>query len=595
MTSICAALLDGPSPLAAMLANVAPPGTPNSQHVGPDGASLGFAQPAGGRNSGLFADAASGWTWVGNARLDYRDELLLALHLPSTISDAALAYQAFLRLELNCLSRLHGDWQFAAWNSRTRRMIVARDPFGSAGLYYHHTPGRFACAGHIDGVLAVPTVPREVNWESLALSLSILANQSADTGFRGIHRLIAGHALEVTASTCRQIRYWDLHEPVEPLRGSTDDLQIQFEDTFRRAVETRVRSVLKPASTLSGGLDSGAVTATAARLLAGSGQRLGAFTSVPAHRPVGKFDPFRFLDEGPAAAAVAQWHPNIDHHLVSAADRCPVAAIQRTVVLTGAARATANAVWLLTIFEESQAYGHHAIFNGQGGNATLSWHGPPTWRNILKAKLLQLTGRSFRRRGAWQQFCLLRPSTINAQGLAPLLFEAEDQYREARDFRRFSLQATLNFSGFVWTSLAGAYGLQALDPTVDPRFIRLCQALPPHLFAGRQPARRAMEGLLPDVVRLNRRRGLQSADFVQRLQANQPAAMEALERFGRQPAVADVLDVPRLRRAVVDACSATDPRTRQSLTTQICCGLAGGFFLEHATASPQNLVSKSAA
>ncbi|OYW09804.1 MAG: hypothetical protein B7X34_05985, partial [Acidobacteriia bacterium 12-62-4] len=120
MTSICAALLDGPSPLAAMLANVAPLGTPTDQHVSPDGISLGFAQPAGGRNSGLFSDAASGWTWVGNARLDYRDELLLALHLPATISDAALAFQAFLRLELQSLTRLHGDWQFAAWNHRTR-------------------------------------------------------------------------------------------------------------------------------------------------------------------------------------------------------------------------------------------------------------------------------------------------------------------------------------------------------------------------------------------------------------------------------------------------------------------------------------------
>ncbi len=595
MTSVCVALTDGPSPLHGMLYAMAPPGTPNGQYAGPDGVSLGFVQPAGGRNSGLFTDAASGWTWVGNARLDYRDELLLALHLPATISDSALAFQAFLRLELKCLTRLHGDWQFAAWNHRTRRLIVARDPFGSAGLYYYHAPGSFACAGHIDAVLAVPSVPREVNWENLALSLSILANQSTDTGFRGVKRLVAGHALEVTAASCRQIRYWDLQEPVEPLRGSTDDLQLKFEDTFRRAVESRVRTVLKPASTLSGGLDSGAVTATAARLLAGSGQRLRAFTSVPAHHPKGKFDPFRILDEGPAAAAVAQWHPNIDHHLVSAAGRCPVTSIQRSVVLFGAARATANSVWLLAILEECQAYGHHAIFNGQGGNATLSWHGPPTWRNTLKAKLQQLTGRSFRRRGAWQKFCVLRPSLITAQGLAPLLFDAEDQYRQASDFRRFSLQATSNYSGFLWTSLAGAYGLQALDPTVDPRFLRLCQAIPPGFFAGREPARRAMEGLLPDVVRLNRRRGLQSSDFVQRLQASLPAAMDALDRFGGQPVISESLDLPRLRQSLLDAGSNTSPQTRQSLTAQICCGLAAGFFLEHATASPQNLVSKSAA
>lgn len=595
MTSICAALTEGPSPLPAMLYAMAPPGTPNGQHIGADGVSLGFVQPAGGRNSRLFSDAASGWTWAGNARLDYRDELLLALHLPATISDSSLAFQAFLRLELNCLTRLHGDWQFAAWNHRTRRLIVARDPFGSAGLYYYNTPGRFACAGHIDGVLAVPAVPREVNWDHLALSISILANRTTDTGYRGIQRLIAGHALEVTTESCRSICYWKVDEPVEPLRGSTEDLQRQFEETFLRAVKSRVRSVLKPATTLSGGLDSGSVTATAARLLAGSGQRLRAFTSVPAFLPAGKSDPFRFLDEGPAAAAVAQWHPNIDHHLISAADRCLVASIEKSVTLSGTPRANANSLWLLAIMTEAQAHGHHALFNGQGGNATLSWHGPPSFRNLLKSKLQNLTGRNFRRRGAWQKFCLLRPSAIAAHNLSPLLFDAENQYRANGDFRHFSLRAASNSSGFAWTALAGAYGLEPLDPTVDPRFLRLCFSLPPHFFDGRQPVRRAMEGLLPDVVRLNRRRGLQSADFVQRLQASLPAALEALERFANQPAIADSLDFPRMRQTIQEVATASDPSRRQTLSAQICSGLAAGFFMERVAASPQNLVSKFAA
>ena len=595
MTSLCAALTDGPSPLHGMLYAVAPPGTPNGQYLGPDGASLGFVQPAGGRNSGLFTDAASGWTWVGNARLDYRDELLLALHLPATISDSALAFQAFLRLELKCLARLHGDWQFAAWNHRTRRLLVARDPFGSAGLYYHHTPGIFACAGHIDGVLAVPAVPREINWDHLALSISILANRSTDTGYRGIHRLTAGHALDVTADSCRRFCYWKFYEPVEPLRGSTDDLQLRFEDTFRRAVESRLRSVLKPATTLSGGLDSGAVTATAARLLAGSGQRLRAFTSVPAFPPAGKIDPNRFVDEGPAAAAVAQWHPNIDHHLISASDHCLVAAIERFVTLAASPRANGNSVWLLAIMSEAQAHGHHALFNGQGGNATLSWHGPPTLRGVLKSKLQRLAGRHFRRRGNWQKFCLLRPSAIAAHGLSPLLFDVESQYREAGDFRRFSLQATSNSSGFAWTALAGAHGLEALDPTVDPRLLRLCFSLPPHFFDGRQPVRRAMEGLLPDVVRLNRRRGLQSADFAQRLQASLTAAKEALDRFARQPALEESLDLPRMRQLLDNAAAVSDPPTRQALAAQICSGFAAGFFMERVTASSRTLVSKSAA
>ena len=595
MTSICATLNEGPSPLAAMLINLAPPGSASEQHVSPEGASLGYVHAPGGRNSGLFTDAASGWTWVGNARLDHRDELLLALHLPANLSDSAVAFHVFLRYEVNCLTRLHGDWQFAAWNSRTRRLIVARDPFGSAGIYYHHSPGRFACAGHIDAVLACPGVPCRVNWDHLGLAICSLANQTTDTGYHGIHRLAAGHALEVTAQACHLFCYWNVQEPVESRRGSLEDLQLQFETSFRSAVESRVRSALKPAATLSGGLDSGAVTAIAARSLALSGARLRAFTSVPAFPPTGKFDPSRIFNEGPAAAAVAHWHSNIDHHLISAADRCPIGALERFVNITASPRANANAVWLLAIMEEAQAYGHHSLFHGQGGNATLSWQGPPSLRSRIKASLLNFTRQSFRHRGAWRRFSLLRPSLLDSHHLAPLLFDAENTYRTRGDIRQFSLQAMSNDSGFVWTSLTAAYDLSPLDPTVDPRFIRLCLSLPPAFFKDRQPARRATEALLPDIVRLSRRRGLQSADFLQRMTASLAATLTVLDRFARQPDIAEALDLPRLRKLVQRHASSAPPANRGAASAQICCALAAGFFLERVAAAPNHLASRSAA
>ncbi|MFN9457943.1 MAG: asparagine synthase-related protein [Acidobacteriota bacterium] len=595
MTSLCAALTEGPSPLAAMLINLAPPGSASGQHVNPEGVSLGYVHTPGGRNSGLFTDAASGWTWVGNARLDYRDELLLTLHLSPSLSDSALAFQALLRFETNCLQLLHGDWQFAAWNSRTRRLLVARDAFGSAGRYFHHSPGRCACSGHIDAVLACPGVPCRVNWDHLGLAVCALAHQTTDTGYQNIHRLAAGHALEATSHSCHVFRSWNVQEAVPSRRGSPEDLQLQFESTFRSAVESRVKTALKPAVTLSGGLDSGAVTAVAARALAATGQRLGAFTAVPAFPPTGRLDPSRILDEGTTAAAVAQLHPNIDHHLIHAAGRCPIAALHRFVSLTASPIANANAVWLLALMEEARAYGHHSLFNGQGGNATLSWQGPPSLRSRIKVSLLHFTRQSFRYRGAWRRFSLLRPSLVEAHQLAPLLFDAENTYRTRGDLRQFSLQAMSNASGFTWTSLAAAYDLSPRDPTVDPRFIRLCLSLPPRFFKDRQPARRATETLLPDVVRLSRRRGLQSADFQQRLAASLPAAYDVLDRFSQRPEIAGALDLPRLRKLLEHHASPSSPSRHGTASSQICCALAAGFFLERVAAAPNHLASRSSA
>ena len=68
MTSLCAVLTAGPSPLSAMLYALAPPGTSSGQHIGLDGVSLGFVQEMGGRSSGLWTDPASGDAWANVER-----------------------------------------------------------------------------------------------------------------------------------------------------------------------------------------------------------------------------------------------------------------------------------------------------------------------------------------------------------------------------------------------------------------------------------------------------------------------------------------------------------------------------------------------
>ena len=67
---------------------------------------------------------------------------------------------------------------------------------------------------------------------------------------------------------------------------------------------------------LSGGLDSGAVAATAARLLGAEGRELTCFTAVPRPGFAGLGSQTHFEDEGAAAAEVAALYPNMRHVLV---------------------------------------------------------------------------------------------------------------------------------------------------------------------------------------------------------------------------------------------------------------------------------------
>jgi asparagine synthase (glutamine-hydrolysing) len=107
-----------------------------------------------------------------------------------------------------------------------------------------------------------------------------------------------------------------------------------YEEAYREKLNQAVPCRLRGAedqvgSNLSGGFDSGAVVATAARLLAPSGGRVVAFTAVPREGYVDKPPRNRLIDEGPYAAATAALYPNIEHVLVRSEDRAPLDGLDR--------------------------------------------------------------------------------------------------------------------------------------------------------------------------------------------------------------------------------------------------------------------------
>src|ERR1019366_7378547 len=98
---------------------------------------------------------------------------------------------------------------------------------------------------------------------------------------------------------------------------------------------------------LSSGWDSGAVAATAARLLAPRGGHVTAFTAAPGAGYAGPDPAGRHGDESAGAAAVAALHPSMDHVVVRSAARSPLADLDRDIALTGRpALNPCNHVWV---------------------------------------------------------------------------------------------------------------------------------------------------------------------------------------------------------------------------------------------------------
>ncbi|MEO5578108.1 MAG: asparagine synthase-related protein [Sphingomicrobium sp.] len=220
-----------------------------------------------------LTDQASGCTITADARLDNRDELIATLDLNGetrTIGDGELILRAYLAWGEDCPKHLLGDFAFAIWDPREQRLFCARDHMGMRQLIYHHAPGRlFAFATEADALVAHVDVPKRINDGRIADYLDNLEGLDlTSTFFEGLHRLPPAHVLVVTNETVTVRPYWRLRPPPELKLGSDKAYDQAFLEIFTKAVQCRLRNAGPVGVLLSGGIDSNAVVAVAAPLLA---------------------------------------------------------------------------------------------------------------------------------------------------------------------------------------------------------------------------------------------------------------------------------------------------------------------------------------
>jgi len=159
--------------------------------------------------------------------------------------------------------RLLGDFAYVAYDPRRRALHGARDVFGARPLYYHATPQRFAFASSVRALQVLAGAPTRVDEVRLADYL-VPPLEAADLGatfFHGIRRLPAAHRFRLDRGGLTLERYWR-PRPGPPLRLGSDAAYAEaFRDAFDAAVRDRRGG--RTAVMLSGGLDSGAVAASA--------------------------------------------------------------------------------------------------------------------------------------------------------------------------------------------------------------------------------------------------------------------------------------------------------------------------------------------
>jgi asparagine synthase (glutamine-hydrolysing) len=280
------------------------------EHRGPDGRGvavfanvglgnrrLAIIDREGGDQPMRSADGRLTITYNGELYnyLELRADLLARGYVLRTHSDTEVLLGLYAVHGLDMFRHTNGMFAFAIWDSERRRLLLGRDRFGEKPLYWHADAERIVFASEIKSILAAG-VRAEPDWGAVQEYLTFQYCLGERTLFGGVRKLPPASylVLSETGDLLEQAEYWSLgfdEDHVTSERQYIDELRFLLED----AVKIRLRSDVPVGTYLSGGLDSSAVSAVAAKLMT---RGLPAFS--------GAFDEGEAYDELRYARAVAE-------------------------------------------------------------------------------------------------------------------------------------------------------------------------------------------------------------------------------------------------------------------------------------------------
>ena len=274
---------------------------------------LTVVDPEGGKQPMRLSWAGEKYTIVYNGELyntaEIQAELIKLGHTFESHSDTSAVLHAYAQWGEKCLQKLNGIFAFGVWEHTKKRLFLARDRMGVKPLFYKCHNGGFLFASEIKSLLAYPTVKAELDADGAAELILLGPGRTPGSGvLRGVLELEPGCCGYLENGKWNWKRYWFLQDA-------------EHSDTFSETVE-KVRSLVRDAiarqmvsdvplgTFLSGGLDSGIITA----VCAGETEHLPTF-SLDFHKNDTYFVPGKFQPESDNRyIEIMQAHLNTSHH-----------------------------------------------------------------------------------------------------------------------------------------------------------------------------------------------------------------------------------------------------------------------------------------
>lgn len=528
------------------------------EHRGPDGrgavvqgamglahARLSILDVENGRQPMSSADGSLWLTFNGEIfnYVELREELAQRGHCFRTRSDTEVILHMYEEEGEECVRRFNGQWAFALWDARQKKLFLSRDRLGVRPLHYTRAGSAFVFGSEIKSLLEHPDVSRDVDLPALCQLLTFWGPLPSRTVFAGISELPPGHSMRVTESGVETWPYWRLDYPTAPVNADARECADELLSLLTDATRIRLRSDVPVGAYLSGGLDSSIIAGLIRRT---STARLRTFSVA--------FEDLEF-DESRYQQEVIR-HLETEHEEL----RCRTDDIGRVFpdVVWHAEKPlfrTAPAP-LFLLSERVRASGFKVVLTGEGSDEMLGgydifkeakirrfWAAAPDSRLrplLLKKLYPYMQNLQAQPPEYLQAFFRVRPEDVESPFFSHLprwdltrrvqaFFSDEVKARLTghrpedellsqlpREFERWSpfcraqfLESWLLMPGYILSSqgdrVSMAHSVEGRFPFLDHRVVELAARLPPDLkmkvLDEKHLLKRASSGLVPDVVR----------------------------------------------------------------------------------------------
>ena len=242
---------------------------------------LSIIDPLGGYQPMTVSFGSYVYTIVYNGELyngkEIRRELERNGHEFTTNCDTEIVLRAYIQWKEKALFYLNGIFAFAIWESREKKLFLARDRIGVKPLFYTLIGDGILFASEIKTILQYPSMKAQLDENGIAQLIMLGPGRVPGSGvLKNINELKPGHYALFENGNLNIQQYWKLldREHTQSLEETADHIRYLVIDSIRRQMVSDV-----PIGTfLSGGLDSSIITAVCAAEKAKQGERLETFS-----------------------------------------------------------------------------------------------------------------------------------------------------------------------------------------------------------------------------------------------------------------------------------------------------------------------------